>query len=128
MGRVVMQPVKFSVLWKPEKYSLQYKFGLKLNVTWNLFFVNRPLSLIFLEWRPSKVLCCKIHCHIAFDSLWCVSMTSNLCLHSLLQLPFDQGFVQKETSDYSMSNVVLYNQHVAHLNEYEGDASPDIIH
>ncbi|GFR63215.1 type I inositol 3,4-bisphosphate 4-phosphatase [Elysia marginata] len=41
-------------------------------------------------------------------------------LQDLGELPFDQGFVQKETSDYSMSNVVLYNQHVAHLNEYEG--------
>ncbi|RUS89174.1 hypothetical protein EGW08_003053 [Elysia chlorotica] len=41
-------------------------------------------------------------------------------LQDLGELPFDQGYVQKETSDYSMSNVVLYNQHVAHLNEYEG--------
>lgn len=41
-------------------------------------------------------------------------------LQDLGELPFDQGYVQKETSDYSMSNVLLYSQHVAHLSEFEG--------
>ncbi|XP_059146391.1 inositol polyphosphate-4-phosphatase type I A-like isoform X2 [Physella acuta] len=39
-------------------------------------------------------------------------------LQDLGELTFDEGFVVKETSDYCMSAVLTYNQHVAHLNEH----------